>query len=292
MKTSSVDNFIGCIIGGAIGDAMGAPIEFYSLYQIISRYGLNGVNNFVEDKNGIGYITDDTQMLLFTAEGIIRNKIWSTKLERDAKNGHVEHVYNSYLSWLFTQNQLSNKNIYACYPDLNGWLLQNKKMHTRRAPGTTCLDALCSGKYGTTVNHINESKGCGGIMRVAPVGLLIGDEFSAFKIGAEIAAITHGHPSGYLSAGSLACIISLICGGYNLENSIQKTIQILTQWENHEETLNAILAAIRLNATSDSTFADVERLGGGVGWRTSPFYCLILLLKAHRGFPEGCKFGN
>ena len=54
---------------------------------------------------------------------------------------------------------------------------------------------------------LNQSKGCGGVMRVAPIGLFGPDPHSAFKVGCEAAAITHGHPSGYYSAGAFAAII-------------------------------------------------------------------------------------
>ena len=54
----------------------------------------------------------------------------------------------------------------------------------------------------------NDSKGCGGVMRVAPVGLYEQNPERAFDLACEIAAITHGHPTGCLAAGCLAAIIA------------------------------------------------------------------------------------
>ncbi len=59
-------------MGGAIGDALGAPIEFLSYDAIIDKFGKNGVQTYVEHPKGKGEFTDDTQMLLFTAEGLLR----------------------------------------------------------------------------------------------------------------------------------------------------------------------------------------------------------------------------
>ena len=63
---------IGCLLGGAIGDALGAPIEFDSISEIRSQFGLNGLTHFAPAYGRTGAITDDTQMTLFSAEGLIR----------------------------------------------------------------------------------------------------------------------------------------------------------------------------------------------------------------------------
>ena len=64
--------FKGCILGGAIGDALGRPIELKKLKEIKATYGSKGINNLTLNDKGIAEITDDTQMTLFTAEGILR----------------------------------------------------------------------------------------------------------------------------------------------------------------------------------------------------------------------------
>src|SRR5690348_900631 len=63
----------GCLLGGALGDALGWPVEFMSLAQIREHYGAAGILNVVTTASGIAEITDDTQMTLFTAEGVLRS---------------------------------------------------------------------------------------------------------------------------------------------------------------------------------------------------------------------------
>src|SRR5439155_19563828 len=62
--------FRGCLLGGAVGDALGGPVEFMRIDEIRHLYGQAGVADYPRDSAGA--ITDDTQMSLFTAEGLIR----------------------------------------------------------------------------------------------------------------------------------------------------------------------------------------------------------------------------
>ena len=75
--TASVDvsHFRGCLLGGAVGDALGAPIEFMGLEEIRSRFGPRGVTDLTDGVWPAGSITDDTQMTLFTAEGLLRAQV-------------------------------------------------------------------------------------------------------------------------------------------------------------------------------------------------------------------------
>ena len=66
------DRIRGCLLGGAVGDALGAPVEFDAIDRIRSRFGPDGITELAEAYGRAGAITDDTQMTLFTAEGLIR----------------------------------------------------------------------------------------------------------------------------------------------------------------------------------------------------------------------------
>lgn len=268
MTEISLDKYTGCLIGGAIGDALGAPIEFMDLETIRSTYGKNGVQDYVEFSDGFGEFTDDTQMTLFTAEGLLRANHRSALKGIAGSLNAISH--HSYLRWLHTQGvPVEKDNIKEGVYDIeNGWLIKQKELYKRRAPGNTCLSALSSGVAGTVENPINDSKGCGAIMRVAPIGLLYNnDSNEAFKIACELSAITHGHPTGYLSAGFFASVISNLAKGLHLNDSIENSIKILTGWEFHEETLGAVIKSKELfNATKNNKnhdFETVEKLGEG-----------------------------
>ena len=65
-----LDKYRGCLFGGAVGDALGYPIEFRNAEEIFTIYGENGIQDY-ELFHGKAYISDDTQMTLFTANGLL-----------------------------------------------------------------------------------------------------------------------------------------------------------------------------------------------------------------------------
>lgn len=262
-------NYIGCLVGGAIGDALGAPVEFNSIASIRSSYGNDGVRDYVEYQDGFGEFTDDTQMTLFTAEGLLRT------IHREVIKGIggalLPITHHSYLRWLHTQGiQVLSENIPSGVYDIEkGWLLKQRILYKQRAPGNTIVSALRSGHCGKVDKPINDSKGCGTVMKIAPVGLIFhGNNKEAFKTGCEISAITHGHPSGYLSAGFLASVIADVANGLSLLQSIRNALAILMEWNDYEETFSAVEKAINLfqqtkGRPMDVSAAEVEQLGGG-----------------------------
>jgi ADP-ribosylglycohydrolase len=260
-RKTGVDRYIGCLMGGAVGDALGAPIEFQRLSSILQTFGPEGLRKYVEYEDGTGSITDDTQMMLFTAEGLLRAR--HRLALRGTWEGYDHICYTAYQRWLYTQGETCLKSSTSA-PKRDGWLVNLPQLHQRRAPGNTCLSALISGRPGTIDNPINNSKGCGGVMRIAPVGLLLhSDATLAFRTGAELAAMTHGHPSGYLSSGVLAAIICRLNQGAGLMDAIEDSIHLLRSYKSHEETLGAITAAIGLSGKGNPSFESVETLGGG-----------------------------
>lgn len=190
MKRNS-EYFRDCLIGGAIGDAMGWPVEFFKFEDIKVKHGENGIADLVLKDNAKAEITDDTQMTFFTAEGLIRFE--TANRERNLADISTS-MYYAYHRWLYTQGYPIKDSMRNKY---NGWLIKIKELHKRRAPGISCLTALDSEKMGSINEPINNSKGCGGVMRVASIGLFYPKD-QAFKIATNCAAITHGHPTGYL----------------------------------------------------------------------------------------------
>lgn len=246
------EHFAGCLLGGAVGDALGAPVEFLSIHQIKERYGRQGITDYDECYGRKGAITDDTQMTLFTAEGILRAEC--RVFYRGIGPAYRPVVYHAYQRWLHTQGENSPDKFFGRNDD--GWLIGVPGLHHRRAPGSTCISALKQGNWDTEKSPLNNSKGCGGVMRVAPVGLHVEAQmpfpdrgmssYDIFDFGCDMASITHFHPSGYLPAGCLAIMISEIISGNSLKNSTNNAIEVLKERPDNEETLNALRLAIRL----------------------------------------------
>ncbi len=247
----SLEHICGCLLGGAVGDALGAPIGFDELAKIRSRFGPAGVRDYAPAYGRVGASTDDTQMTLFTAEGLIR-------AQHDSHGPAVVSaaVHEAYLRWLETQ---SGEVAHTC--SKRGWLIEQELLHARRAPGHTCLAALRSGRMGTPRVPLNDSKGCGGVMRIAPAGLIGASD--PFGLGCDLAAITHGHPTGYLAAGFLAQLLAEIAVGASLQAAVGSAEAVLERAPGHEETLAAVKRATALARTVNGTPEEVESLGGG-----------------------------
>lgn len=259
-----LDRFRGCLLGGAVGDALGAPIEFMSRNQILEAFGPDGITSYANAYGGIGKITDDTQMTLFTAEGLLR--AWVCLRYRGITS-YTGVTANAYLHWLETQGQtpINDVKFDGAEP---GWLIQQPELHHRRAPGNTCLSALQSmPALGEPAS--NNSKGCGGVMRVAPVGLFAwrlnagNNPQEAFQLATELAALTHGHPTGSLTAGVLAVLIQGLADGAQLPEVLPVARGILQKQQYHEETLVAIERAEELAASDVAADQSIARLGQG-----------------------------
>jgi ADP-ribosylglycohydrolase len=202
-------------------------------------------------------------MLLFTAEGLILSKV---RTEYRQPGGIPLALYHGYLRWLATQDTHQQDRLIKTHGTCavaDGILTAQPALYARRAPGNTCLAALQSGRMGTIDQPINSSKGCGGVMRVAPVGLAVQDAEKAFRVGCESAAITHGHPTGYLAAGFLAALIARILAGDSLRQAVDASMGILETWPGHAECLRMVAQAVDLAERAEPSVATVEQIGAG-----------------------------
>ena len=251
------DKFRGCLAGGAAGDALGYAVEFMSEERIFARYGKSGITEY-DPAGGPAVISDDTQMTLFTAAGLLAG----------TPGNYAGAIRESYLDWLKTQQER--------FPLPEGryssWLVNEERLFARRAPGNTCLAALRAGGFGTVGTPINQSKGCGGVMRAAPVGLYFNDRGTdvreVARLGAEAAAVTHGHILGWMPAAALAQIIHEISqNGDTVYDAVMKTLYTQEEmWPDSEEKetfLELTRRAADLAGTDRDDLEAVHRLGEG-----------------------------
>jgi ADP-ribosylglycohydrolase len=243
---------LGCLLGGALGDALGAPIEFWGSERVARDCVLgNFTEQFLPTHYGpeLGLITDDTQMTLFTLEALLD---WRDDPELDLL--HELHV--SYLQWWDTQRLESP-------PDGARGLAAEQWLYARRAPGTTCSSALAATRSSGRVGEAaaNDSKGCGAVMRAAPFGLVGLD--APGEWAARAAGLTHGHPVGQVSAGALAVIIDRIMAGQSLPKAVGSAIGWSEAAGEDGQTAAALRAAVDLTHSSRApSQAVVESLGG------------------------------
>lgn len=275
-----LDQIRGCMVGGAVGDALGYAIEFWGEDQIFSKYGKKGITEYELDrKTGKARISDDTQMALFTANGLL---VGDTRGRMRGIQGWPRgYVATSYLDWLRTQNisyKESRKQPRGSMHGCTSWLADVPELYSCRAPGITCMSALherqAEDKYEESYlrTPINDSKGCGGIMRVAPLALNynIPNIDDLDREGAEIAAITHGHSLGYMPAAVLTHIINRIV--FSEEKAALKEIVLeardtvagIFKGDRHLKELTDIIdLAVELSENDKADLDNINRIGEG-----------------------------
>lgn len=203
MNREILDRYQGCLLGGAVGDALGYPVEFLREASIWSMYGSKGIQT-LEQAGDPARISDDTQMSLFAVNVIL--------YAAEQKKPMNESLWLAYREWLGTQGNTGRMDDPSA-PKMK--LYCEPRLHAVRAPGTTCLSAIRTSANGGTVQQpVNNSKGCGTVMRAAPFGLaapIVDSQENGLIVADELAvcdaALTHGHELAWISSGLLAQIV-------------------------------------------------------------------------------------
>lgn len=262
-----LNKYRGCLMGGAAGDALGVPVEFLDEPDIFAKYGKKGITSF-RKVGGTGKYSDDTQMTLFTAAGLLTCDVNAGKGVPPGQRNYVASVADAYRDWLQTQRQHG-----VPYDERkHSWLRDVDALYYRCAPGRTCLTSIIEGCDGTIETPKNDSKGCGGVMRVAPVGLYLGamdlSEEEVDRIGAEAAALTHGHDLGYIPAAALAHIINLLVHKdatlrEAVEDSISATQKMFAASPNEKYFAELMQKAVALSQSDTPVLDAIHELGEG-----------------------------
>jgi ADP-ribosylglycohydrolase/protein-tyrosine phosphatase len=281
----SASRFVACLLGGAVGDALGYPVEFLRTASDIERVIGPAAPEHLPSRSGKpAIVSDDTQMTLFTAEGLIR------ALHHPSGQGTAPTevvIQNAYHRWLSTQTGKGAGEWKD--PRVRGWLLDVPELHAERAPGNTCLSALTAswGKRCPTVaSPPNDSKGCGAVMRSAPIGLSARDARAAFTLARDAGVLTHGHPSGYLSAGYFAAVIHAVARDVPLGRAMDVADELLAAERGAEEMVAVVGRARQLSHEGAPSRGTIERLGGGWVGEEALAIALLCAMTTPGGSPE------
>ncbi|WP_338684041.1 ADP-ribosylglycohydrolase family protein [Streptomyces acidiscabies] len=247
----------GALLGGALGDALGAPVDRASAEDILQAYGVEGVVDLVPAYGRRGAITHLTQLTLFTIDGLIRAQV-----RRDTGAWHPPtDLHRAYLRWAATQRDWG--------PDLrrkdDGWLAREEWLYARRDPTRPLLLGLGDERMGTLETPKNPAAdGPEALGRSAPFGLLVGWEPQLVaQLAVECAAQTHGHPAAYLSSGAYAVVVHALARGDSLDSAVQRALSHLSARPGHEPVSEALQRGLGAVRQGLPTPARVEELAGG-----------------------------
>ncbi|MFE3182560.1 ADP-ribosylglycohydrolase family protein [Streptomyces violascens] len=242
----------GCLLGGAIGDTLGAGVAGLALTEIRERHGTDALGDLVPAYGRPGAVSAATQLTLFTVDGLIRAQV-----RRDTGAWHPPtDVHRAHLRWAATQRDWG--------PDErredNGWLAREEWLYARRDPAKACLVGLGDDVMGTLEQPKNPgADDPAALTRSAPFGLLVGWEPQlVLQLAVECAAQTHGDPAAYLSAGALAVVVHGLARGESMDGAVQRALAQLAVRPGHQpvtEALKHALGAVRQGMPSPALVA-------------------------------------
>jgi ADP-ribosylglycohydrolase len=195
----STDRGTAVLLGAAMGDAMGWPVEFRSLAEIKAQYGPSGIVELPDP----ALITDDTQMTMALAEGLIEA---GTGADLDLQ---MNAIGQRFVAWLDLQDD----------------------PRYSRAPGVASMKGSAQFKRGVPWRECGglDAKGCGAAMRVAPIGFLYQHDPERLKeVAAASAMITHRHPTAIASAVGAACAVKFALDGIEMGQLLHE-VSVFTQ---------------------------------------------------------------
>lgn len=264
----------GSLVGGAIGDALGYTVEFCHEPEIFERFSNTGITSFyINPRVGKAIISDDTQMSLFTANGILCAQTLAPNNLSKTRN----YVACHYIDWLKTQFS-SFDTIQHEKASHVSRLLNVPALFSQRAPGNTCIDAISELNANTPdfiASTRNDSKGCGGVMRTAPLALAFrfkqGDDISSLDYeAAQLAAITHSHSLGYMPSALLNHIISRAIAPERdtLPNIVHEALSTTENLFHNDKHLNRLYHLIHLAVElTKNNASDLDNIHAiGLGW--------------------------
>lgn len=288
----NIDKYRGCLLGGAAGDALGYAIEFDREEAIAARYGSRGIRDYQLDERGLAPFSDDTQMTLYTANSLLCSL---AALSAQASGGAPAlasptlpspaalaayapaQMAQFYVEWMYTQ--------VSPFPlaEPKAWISSLPELFASRAPGVTCMNACEAMANGAKA--VNNSKGCGGIMRMAPVGLInTCPSFSGVELqclGAQLAELTHCHELGWMPAGVFAHIVSLLSRdeASSVREAATQALNTLPEAFPNAHYLGQLQELLRYTLRlADSDIPDLEAIHAlGEGWVAEEALAIDLL---------------
>jgi ADP-ribosylglycohydrolase len=251
------DRYAGCLVGAALGDALGKLTEFIDYDSILHQFGPRGMT----DPPANALYTDDTQLTMATARALIA--AGDQVLPR-----LMDVVCDEFLGWLNLQDHPVN----------------------RRAPGVPTMDALGRLKKGMPYASAADGGANGSITatRSVPVALRYhGDVQKIVETASEISRVTHGHPAAVSAGAASALLVDYALSGLPIAEWPRKAELDLKRYcpDAPRQTLEAIRTAAR-TVTWDPEDAMLEqfhaRPGYGGGWMAEEAVGIALYCFMHQ----------
>lgn len=210
------DRFRACLLGVAVGDALGGPFEGMPRDKVKREFNGKMVGGGIH-RLRVGECTDDASMTLALAESIV-----------ESKGIELDDIASRFVKW------------YASGPKGVGKL--TSKVMEMLSSGVSCRDAArLAWEKGS-----KRGAGNGSLMRFAPVGLLhYKRREMLMRDAAAVSSLTHHDPRCTQACQAASLILAGLIGGKDARRAITFASSVLHEGEASEVMLRS------LDATAD-----------------------------------------
>jgi len=222
-----IEKFEGCLVGLAVGDALGAPLEFLSRDQVQIRHGT------VTEMIGGGWLdvragetTDDTAMAMALAESLVANRGFEP-----------QDVLERYLAWY----RKGPKDIGSTVRAALRWVDNGGEW---REAARRAAEVAREG-----------SAGNGAMMRCAPLALLhFQDSEALIRDVAADARLTHDDARAGAGSAALAVAIALALVEKDRRQILEKAYEILEKHSRYVPNLLPDVATRKIEHLRPETY--------------------------------------
>ncbi len=185
----------GCLLGLAVGDAMGFPVDDKLWEDICAEYGPNGLLGY-DLRNGSAEVTSYTQIAAYVANALL------VALTRGRPGAYVQYITMALKEWAKRQH-------FPRDPDNSPfWVSKLPQLRKRACKDARMLDALRAETLGETEHAINNAVSAGSLPAAVAVALFFNpkrmEPSEVGSLAADALALTHGNPETFLSGVVLA----------------------------------------------------------------------------------------
>ena len=207
------NKFRGCLLGLAVGDAMGYTVDSKTLSQIYEDYGPNGLLGY-DLANGCAEITSYTQLSAYCANALLL--MLTHRQMRGSCAPTLRYFSLALREWARTQ-QYSDPEQNRC------WLSTVPEMKRKRCMDTWMLSTLSGETLGSLETPANLSNHPAPLTTVIPLALLWenleGTDEAQNRLACETVALTHGNPETFLSGAVLCHVLRKLLSEETVEIS-------------------------------------------------------------------------
>lgn len=233
----------GCLLGLAVGDAMGYTVNSHTLAEIQEDYGPNGLQGY-DPANGYAEVTSYTQLAVFTANGLLygltQGRIKGTMAP------FINYIARSHWEWASSQTMMDRPARTAC------WVFREKTLCRRHCVDTRMKEIILRKQFGTPEDRLNPMSTPSTLTAALGVGMFYDPENMDLqelgRLGMEAVALTHGDPMAFLPGAVIAHLMaSVLRSDAPLEDLVDQAVDAFRKQfdRDYHRQVNQILSLIR-----------------------------------------------